>query len=74
MSLDQNLFTLLFTPNQDNPNVVDLIDPSGNVHYRKRRVMGSVYTAEVYGVLSESSRALMRLSGDVFKTQCPSPC
>jgi hypothetical protein len=49
MSLDKNLFTLLFTPHKDNQNVIDLMDPSGTVHYRKQRVPGSEYKIEVYG-------------------------
>lgn len=54
MSLDQNLFTLLFTPNKDHPNVTDLVDPSGTVHYHKRRVAGQEYKIEVFDPLSES--------------------
>jgi len=51
MSLDKNLFTLSFTPHQDNPNVIDLVDPSGTVHYRKQRVTGiSEYKIELYGM------------------------
>ena len=50
MSLDKNLFTLLFTPNNDYPNVIDLVDPSGTVHYRKRRVPTPEYRIEVYGM------------------------
>ena len=53
MSLDKNLFTLSFTPHQDNPNVIDLVDPSGTVHYRKQRVTGiSEYKIELYGMSS----------------------
>jgi hypothetical protein len=53
MSLDKNLFTLSFTPHQDNPNVIDLVDPSGTVHYRKQRVTGiSEYKIELYGMFS----------------------
>ena len=48
--LDQNLFTLHLTPHAEDPNVIDLIDPSGTVHYRKQRVLGLSYKAEVYGV------------------------
>ncbi|KAF6761437.1 hypothetical protein DFP72DRAFT_1061654 [Ephemerocybe angulata] len=54
MSLDQNLFTLLFTPNKDHPNVTNLVDPSGTVHYHKRRVPGQEYKIEVFDPLSES--------------------
>ncbi|KAF8892040.1 hypothetical protein BD779DRAFT_1437179 [Infundibulicybe gibba] len=54
MSLDQNLFTLLLSPHKDDPNVVDLVDPSGTAHYRKRRLPGLDYRAEVYDPMSES--------------------
>lgn len=56
MSLDQNLFTLLLTPNTSDSRglVIDLTDPSGNVHYRKRRIPGQVYKIEVYDPISES--------------------
>lgn len=50
MSLDKNLFTLLFTPNNNLPNVIDLVDPSGTVHYRKQRVLTPEYKIEVYGM------------------------
>ena len=49
MSLDKNLFTLLLTPHKDNQNVIDLVDPSGTVHYRKQKVPGPEYKIEVYG-------------------------
>lgn len=49
MSLDQNLFTLHFTPYKDDPNVLDLADPSGVVHYRKHRVQGQTYEMNIYG-------------------------
>ncbi|KAG5337242.1 hypothetical protein E4T56_gene12529 [Termitomyces sp. T112] len=54
MSLDQNLFTLHVTPNKDNPHIVDLIDPSGTIHYRKHRLPGVEYKAEVYDPISQS--------------------
>ncbi|KJA28114.1 hypothetical protein HYPSUDRAFT_129892 [Hypholoma sublateritium FD-334 SS-4] len=54
MSLDQNLFTLVFTPNKDNNNVVDLVDPSGTIHYRKQRIPGVEYKIEIYDPMSES--------------------
>ncbi|KAG2011705.1 hypothetical protein CC2G_011793 [Coprinopsis cinerea AmutBmut pab1-1] len=54
MSLDQNLFTLVFTQNKDYPDVVDLVDPSGTVHYHKRRVAGPEYKIEVYDPLSQA--------------------
>lgn len=55
MSLDRNLFTLLLTPNSaasrpdQGVTVVDLVDPNGVVHYRKRRFAGGLYKAELYG-------------------------
>lgn len=54
MSLDQNLFTLQFTPHKDYPNVIDLVDPSGVLHYRKQRIASPEYKIEVYDPLSES--------------------
>ncbi|KAJ3572362.1 hypothetical protein NP233_g3130 [Leucocoprinus birnbaumii] len=54
MSLDQNLFTLQFTPHKEYTNVIDLVDPSGVVHYRKQRVASPEYKIEVYDPLSES--------------------
>ena len=49
MSLDQNLFTLHFTPHKDNASVIDLVDPAGTIHYRKQRVSSPEYKIEVYG-------------------------
>lgn len=38
MSLDQNLFTLSLGASVEEPNALDLTDPSSNtIHYRKRR-------------------------------------
>ncbi|KZV98779.1 hypothetical protein EXIGLDRAFT_831994 [Exidia glandulosa HHB12029] len=37
MSLDQNLFTLNIVPSQDEPDAIDLVEPDGTLHYRKRR-------------------------------------
>jgi hypothetical protein len=54
MSLDKNLFTLHVTPNKDNPDVVDLVDPKGVAHYRKQRVPGMSYKMDVYDPMSES--------------------
>ena len=54
MSLDKNLFTLQFTPSPDDPNVIDLVDPSGVAHYRKHRVPGATYEINVYGGLAHS--------------------
>jgi hypothetical protein len=55
MSLDQNLFTLIVTPSKDDPNVVDLVDPEGRIHYRKQRLPGVTYTAQVYGAFTRVS-------------------
>jgi len=49
MSLDQNLFTLTFTPNADDSTLLDLIDASGVLHYRRQRVPGPTYKMNVYG-------------------------
>ncbi|KAI0955322.1 hypothetical protein AcW1_006938 [Taiwanofungus camphoratus] len=54
MSLDQNLFTLHVTPNPEDPNVVDLVDATGTVHYRKQKIPGNVYSIVVYDPLSKS--------------------
>lgn len=65
MSLDRNLFTLLLTPNaaasrpDEGVTVVDLVDPNGTVHYRKRRFAGGVYKAELYEPVSGSLLACM---------------
>jgi hypothetical protein len=38
MSLDQNLFTLSLAPSAEEPTALDLIDPSTEtIYYRKRR-------------------------------------
>lgn len=53
MSLDQNLFTLVLTPNPEDASVVDLVDPAGTIYYRKQRTPNSpVYSVEVYGTCS----------------------
>ena len=49
MSLDQNLFTLRFIQNKDDPAVTDLVDSSDNAHYRRVRVPGEAYSISVYG-------------------------
>ncbi|KAF8631893.1 hypothetical protein AX15_002154 [Amanita polypyramis BW_CC] len=54
MSLDENLFTLHFTQNKANPNVIDLMDPSGTAHYRRHRIPGQTYKVEVYDPMSEA--------------------
>lgn len=41
------------TPSQSDPNVIDLIDPSGTAHYKKHRVPGPMYKMDVYDPLSE---------------------
>lgn len=59
MSLDRNLFTLLLTPNaaasrtDQGVSVVDLVDPCGTVYYRKKRIGGGVYKAELYEPISD---------------------
>ncbi|KAH9829983.1 uncharacterized protein C8Q71DRAFT_788121 [Rhodofomes roseus] len=54
MSLDQNLFTLNVTVSSEGPDVIDLVDPAGTVHYRKRKVQSETYTIELYDPLSTS--------------------
>ncbi|KAK7466359.1 hypothetical protein VKT23_005086 [Stygiomarasmius scandens] len=58
MSLDQNLFTLVVSVNKDDPNIVDLTEPSGVIHYRKQRIAGPVYKSEVYDFASQSLLAI----------------
>ena len=36
MSLDQNLFTLHIRRSEHEPQAIDMVDPQGIVHYRKR--------------------------------------
>jgi len=48
MSLDQNLFTLNVMPKGSNE--LELVEPSGTVHYRKERVIGTVYTINLFGM------------------------
>lgn len=66
MSLDQNLFTLVLTPNPSFPagTVVDLTDPSGTIHYRKRRIVTQqqqqVYRIDVSGKSLERNRGRLR--------------
>lgn len=36
MALDNNLFTLNLEPSKIEPGAIDLVDPSGTVHYRKQ--------------------------------------
>ncbi|KAL4066053.1 hypothetical protein J3A83DRAFT_4048186, partial [Scleroderma citrinum] len=73
MSLDRNLFTLLLTPNaaasrpDQGVSVVDLVDPNGVVHYRKRRFAGVVYKAELYEPVSGSLLACMTAPGATSK-------
>lgn len=52
MSLDQSLFTLIFTPLADNPDVIDLVDPAKDnaPQYRKQRIPGPTYSSELYGL------------------------
>jgi hypothetical protein len=50
MSLDQNLFTLTFKPNEEDASVTDLVDSAGVLHYHKQRVGGvPEYRMNVYG-------------------------
>ena len=49
MSLDANLFTLNIVESTEGPNLLDLVDPSGNIHYRKERVLGTEYRINLYG-------------------------
>lgn len=58
MSLDQNLFTLNFVARTDNPNVIDLTDPLGTVHYRKELVdhQGTLYEFNLIGMSLNDGR------------------
>jgi hypothetical protein len=57
MILDQNLFTLTFKPNEDDPTVTDLVDGTGIVQYHKHRVPSSAeYRMNVYGTSHHSAR------------------
>jgi hypothetical protein len=50
MSLDHNLFTLHFKPNEEHPSVTDLVDGAGIVQYQKQRASGTPeYRMNVYG-------------------------
>jgi hypothetical protein len=44
MTLDKNLFTLNLEPSKIVPGAVDLVDPSGTVHYRKQWVSNGAGT------------------------------
>ncbi len=68
MSLDQNLFTLHFTQNKDNPNVIELVDPSGNIHYRRHRIPGQTYKIELYGIQLEQYSNMDYTHSDVDPT------
>ncbi|KAL1714580.1 hypothetical protein EV715DRAFT_209253 [Schizophyllum commune] len=74
MSLDKNLFTLLFTPNKDAPNVTDLVDPAGTIHYRKQRIPGSTYAVEVYDPMSESLLVKVSAPATTSKTKVLELC
>ncbi|KDR80558.1 hypothetical protein GALMADRAFT_61532 [Galerina marginata CBS 339.88] len=69
MSLDKNLFTLHFTPHKDNAAVIDLVDPSGTVHYRKQRVSCPEYKIEVYDPMAESLLATATSPGPTTKVK-----
>jgi hypothetical protein len=49
MSLDRNLFTLNVVPNESNPAVQDLVNPTGTVHYQKEREGGQLYRINLFG-------------------------
>jgi len=57
MSLDQNLFTLNIVPSEEEKDAIDLVEPNGTVHYRKRRVHdpagNSAYAWSLFGKLLE---------------------
>lgn len=44
MALDKNLFTLNLEPSKIEQGAIDLVDPSGTVHYRKRIVPNEAKT------------------------------
>ncbi|THU97777.1 hypothetical protein K435DRAFT_796259 [Dendrothele bispora CBS 962.96] len=69
MSLDQNLFTLVVSVNKDDPNIVDLTEPSGVIHYRKQRIQGPVYKVEVYDFTSQSLLAIATSPSPASKTK-----
>lgn len=56
MALDQNLFTLKLEPSKSSPDGIDLVEPSGVVHYRKVWVPNNkeAYCFSVCDPLSES--------------------
>ncbi|KAH9990163.1 hypothetical protein BJV77DRAFT_1061040 [Russula vinacea] len=54
MSLDRNLFTLNVVPNQSNPAVQDLVNPTGTVHYQKEREGGQLYRINLFDPMSQS--------------------
>ncbi|KAF9018626.1 hypothetical protein BDZ89DRAFT_1073763 [Hymenopellis radicata] len=76
MSLDQNLFTLIVTPSKDDPNVIDLVDPNGVVHYRKQRItVAPLYTIEMYGeFMSESLLVTATAPSPTSKTKILELC
>ncbi|KZV65112.1 hypothetical protein PENSPDRAFT_587366 [Peniophora sp. CONT] len=54
MSLDQNLFTLNVILDATNPTITDLVDPSGEPHYKKERIGGTPYRMNLYDPHSEA--------------------
>jgi hypothetical protein len=54
MSLDRNLFTLNVVPNESNPAVQDLVNPTGTVHYQKEREGGQLYRINLFDPMSQS--------------------
>ncbi|KAF8992577.1 hypothetical protein BDZ89DRAFT_1086162 [Hymenopellis radicata] len=70
-----NLFTLIVTPSKDDPNVIDLVDPNGVVHYRKQRItVAPLYTIEIYDFMSESLLVTATAPSPTSKTKILELC
>ncbi|KZT59885.1 hypothetical protein CALCODRAFT_421145, partial [Calocera cornea HHB12733] len=55
MALDANLFTLVLTPVKGDPSLVDLVDPNGEVHYRKRLISAQpTYEMSIFDPLTQA--------------------
>ncbi|KZP01714.1 hypothetical protein CALVIDRAFT_594408 [Calocera viscosa TUFC12733] len=55
MALDANLFTLVLTPVKGDPALVDLVDPNGEVHYRKRFISAQpTYEMSIFDPLTDA--------------------
>ncbi|CCL98557.1 uncharacterized protein FIBRA_00557 [Fibroporia radiculosa] len=67
MSLDQNLFTLNVSPNAKDPNIVDLVDGSGTVHYRKEKLSGTAYTVRLHDPTADTVLATATAPSAVSK-------